>query len=149
MSDAPSVTITHVSDYRFMVDFGAAIPQLAVDENEPIGHGEGPYPEQLLIASVANCLSASLFFALSKFRQDAQGITTRATCSIERNENKRLRITEIQVAITLGTDASQLEHMDRILSQFENFCTVSESVKIGIPVRVSVSDRSGTQLKTG
>lgn len=148
MSDTPTVTITHISDYRFMVDFGAAIPQLAVDENEPIGHGEGPYPEQLLIASVANCLSASLFFALRKFRQQPHGITTRTTCSIERNEHNRLRVTEIQVAITLGTDTSQLEHMDRVLSQFENFCTVSESVKVGIPVRVSVSDCNGTPLKT-
>ena len=130
-----------------MVDFGAAIPQLQVDENEPIGNGEGPYPEQLLIASVANCLSASLFFALTKFRQDAGGITTRATCTIERNESNRLRVSEIQVDITLGADATQLEHMERVLSQFENFCTVSESVKVGIPVRVSVRDRSGTPLK--
>jgi hypothetical protein len=34
-----------------------------------------------------------------------------------------------------------------VLEQFERFCTVSESVKAGIPVAVSVADRDGTRLK--
>lgn len=147
MDESPTVTITQNSNYQFTVDFGAAIPQLLVDENEPIGQGEGPYPEQLLITSVANCLCASLFFALSKFKQDARGMTTRASCTIERNDNKRLRITEIQVDIALGGLASEMHHLDRVLSQFENFCTVSESVRSGIPIAVSVVDGDGVRLK--
>lgn len=147
MNLRPSVTLAQTDRYRFEIDFGEAIAPLDVDEPPPIGDGEGPAPEQMIAASVGYCLAASLFFALGKFKQDAEGITTRATCTIERNENDRLRITEIQVDITLGAEAAQLEHMDRILSQFENFCTVSESVKSGIPVKVSVSDRTGMALK--
>lgn len=146
MNLKPSVTLAQTDRYRFEIDFGEAIAPLGVDEPPPIGDGEGPAPEQMLAASVGYCLAASLFFALSKFKQDAGGITTRATCTIERNADNRLRITEIQVDITLGAEAAQLEHMDRILSQFENFCTVSESVKSGVPVKVSVSDRSGVRL---
>lgn len=147
MNLKPSVTLAQTDRYRFEIDFGEAIAPLGVDEPPPIGDGEGPAPEQMLAASVGYCLAASLFFALSKFKQDAGGITSRASCTIERNADNRLRITEIQVDITLGAEAAQLEHMDRILSQFENFCTVSESVKSGIPVKVSVSDRAGTPLK--
>jgi len=56
-----SVTITQQRDYQFLVDFGETIPQLLVDESAPIGSGQGPSPDQLLLAAVANCMSASLF----------------------------------------------------------------------------------------
>lgn len=49
--------------------------------------------------------------------------------------------------ITLGVPAAQLEHLDRALAQFEEFCTVTQSVRQGIPVDVSVFDSAGAQLK--
>ncbi|RZK79150.1 MAG: OsmC family peroxiredoxin, partial [Methylobacterium sp.] len=33
-----------------------------------------------------------------------------------------------------------------VLEQFQRFCTVSESVKLGIPIAVSVRDGTGAQL---
>lgn len=142
-----SLSITHDKDYRFVIDFGAGIPELQVDEPRPIGHGEGPGPEQMLLAGVANCLCASLFFALTKFRQDARGLRADATCAIERNDNGRLRITAIEVDIAFDARADELQHLERALSRFEDFCTVSESIKQGIPVEVRVRDGDGTQLK--
>lgn len=146
MEEGPSITLRQVSAYRFELDFGGALPALTVDEAEPVGRGEGPCPEQLLVAGVANCLSASLVFALGKFRQEAQGLETRARCRIARNAQGRLRVVGIDVAITLGAEAHALDRIDRVLAQFERFCTVSESVKAGIPVAVSVSDGGGTRL---
>lgn len=146
-TNKPRIEITQTGRYRFDVDFGAAFPSLAVDEPQPIGDGEGPAPEQLLAASVAYCLSASLFFALGKYRQDAGGIRASAECDIVRNEAGRLRIGHIDVHLQLGVDASTLQHVDRALAQFEPFCTVSESVQTGIPVNVVVSDASGRRLR--
>ncbi|HET8695649.1 MAG TPA: OsmC family peroxiredoxin, partial [Aquabacterium sp.] len=40
-----------------------------------------------------------------------------------------------------------LQHLDRVLDQFEAFCTVTQSVGQGIPVKVMVSDSEGKQLK--
>ncbi|MDP4003243.1 OsmC family protein [Methylobacterium sp. NEAU K] len=133
--------------YVFAVDFGGARPELMTDEALPIGGDTGPVPEQLLISGVANCLCASLVFALGKFRQDAQGVEAEATCQVERNPEGRLRITGIDVRIRLGAAAAEMPRIDRVLEQFERFCTVSESVKAGIPVSVSLADGCGTRLK--
>ncbi len=146
MSDSVSVTITQKSKYQFLVDFGAAIPTLQADEPAPLGAGEGPSPNQLLLAAVTNCLSASLFFALSKFKQDAGGITTTGTAQIGRDAEKRLRVQGIDVTIRLGKAGGEIEHLDRILSQFDAFCTVTQSVRSGIPVNIAVEDGKGVRV---
>lgn len=147
MSDALSVTITQKGNYQFLVDFGAGIPALQADEPAPLGAGEGPSPNQLLLAAVTNCLSASLFFALLKFKQDAGGITTTGTARIDRDKDNRLRVQEIGVTVRLGKGGDEIEHLDRILSQFEAFCTVTQSVRRGIPVTVTVEDSRGLRVK--
>lgn len=141
-----NVTITQTEGYQFLIDFGDALPKLQADETAPIGKGEGPCPEQMLVAGVTNCLCASLVFALAKFRQDAKGISATASYRIERNERGRLRIAGLTVAIRLGASAADLPNLDRALAQFEDFCTVSESVQAGIPVTVSIADGAGTDL---
>lgn len=146
MAAGPRITIRQVDGYRFMVDFGAPHPALLVDEAEPIGGGEGPFPEQILVAGVANCLCASLMFASGKYGQDVQGIEADAECRVERNAEGRLRIAGIDVAIRLGAAASAVPRIDKVLAQFERFCTVSESVKAGIPVTVAVQDGTGRRL---
>lgn len=147
MSGNPTISITQVADYRFTVDFGCALPTLLTDESVPIGTGEGPFPEQLLIAAVSNCLCASLVFALGKFKQEGGGVSARARCEVGRNAEGRLRIQGIDVAIALGAVEAEMPRIDRVIEQFERFCTVSESVKAGVPVRVTVEDGAGARLK--
>jgi predicted phosphoribosyltransferase len=43
--------------------------------------------------------------------------------------------------------AASLEHLDRVLATFEEFCTVTASVRAAIPVSVAVFDSLGAQLK--
>lgn len=147
MSDTVSVTITREDKFRFTVDFGEAIAPLVTDEAPPLGEGAGPAPTHMLLAAVANCLSASLLFACGKFKQDPGRIQTTATCTIGRNDRNRLRVTGIEASIRLGRPGAQLEHLDRILPQFEDFCTVSQSVQTGIPFTVRVQDSDGATLK--
>lgn len=147
MAETVSVTITQKQDYQFLVDFGEAMPNLLADEPPPLGKGEGPSPNHMLLAAVGNCLSASLLFSLQKFKQDGAGITASATCIVGRNESNRLRIQHIDVAIRLGKDGTQVNHLDRVLGQFEDFCTVTQSVQSGIPVRITVADSNGARLK--
>lgn len=146
MSHTVSITVTQQNNYQFLVDFGAALPQLLADEPAPLGAGAGPSPSHMLLAAVANCLSSSLYFALQKFKQDAGGITTTATARIDRNEQNRLRVLDIAVTIRLGKGGAEISHLDRILEQFEPFCTVSQSVRHGIPISVAVEDGLGIRV---
>lgn len=147
MAETVSVTITQQQNYQFLVDFGGGMPELLADEPAPLGRGEGPAPAHMLAAAVANCLSASLLFSLQKFKQDAGGITTKAACIVDRDEKNRLRVLQIDVTIQLGKDGADLAHLGRVLGQFEDFCTVSQSVQTGIPITVAVLDSQGLRLE--
>jgi hypothetical protein len=70
-----------------------------------------------------------------------------ATCETGRNENNRLRVTHVKVDIALGAKPEELPHLDRALAQFGEFCTVSQSVRAGIPFAVSVRASDGRLLK--
>lgn len=139
MSESLRVTVTRQQAYRFLVDFGEGLPALDADLPAPLGSGAGPSPEHLLAAAVANCLGASLVFALQKYQQDPGAVHATATLEVGRNEDKRLRVTRIGVDMALEKPAAELAHLDRVLAQFESFCTVTQSVRSGIDVSVRVT----------
>lgn len=141
------VALRQQQDYRFEIDFGVGVPALIGDEKAPLGSGTGPTPVQLLAAAVGNCLSDSLLFALRKFKQAPEPIHTEVTADIGRNAEGRLRVQGMTVRLQLGVPADTLQHLDRVLEQFENFCTVASSVSQGIPLQVAVFDATGRQLK--
>jgi uncharacterized OsmC-like protein len=141
-----SVSLQQQADYRFEIHFGDHIPGLIADEPAPLGKGEGPSPSQLLCASVGNCLSDSLLFALRKFKQAPDPLHCEVTAETGRNPEGRLRILGLHATIRLGVAAGSLQHLDRALAQFETFCTVTQSVRQGMPVRVTVMDAAGTTL---
>ena len=147
MSDQIEVRLEQQEGFRFSINFGSGIPALIGDEAPPLGGGSGPSPVQLLAASVGNCLSDSLYFALKKFKQDPQGISTVVTGTVGRNAEGRLRVLQLAVTATLGAPAASIDHLDRALAQFEEFCTVAQSVGQGIPIEVAVIDGAGVKVK--
>jgi len=148
MSDPPvTVRLNQRQDYQFDNHFGPGIADLLADEPAPLGQGSGPSPMQLLCAAVGNCLSASLLFALRKYRQKPEPIACEVTAQEGRNAEKRLRVLGMSAKLTLGAPVSSIEHLDRALATFEDFCTVTASVRASIPVTVTVFDSTGTQLK--
>jgi len=149
MAEQPqfSVELRLLDGYKFEIDFGEA-GQLFSDETPPLGHGEGPNPSRLLAAAVANCLAASLLFSVRKFKEEPGQVKAVVHGELERQEG-RWRIGKLQVELQLGTDASTLPHLERALSQFENFCVVTQSVRQGIEVAVQVRDSTGKLLHQG
>jgi organic hydroperoxide reductase OsmC/OhrA len=149
MENQIQVKLVQQADFRFAADFGsAAIPVLITDEPAPLGGGQGPNPEQMLGTAVANCLSASLLFAMRKFKNDPSPLQAVATVNAVRNPQNRMRIGSIAVDLRLGVAASTITSLDRILAQFEDFCVVTQSVRSAIPVSVRVMDVDGTLLHT-
>lgn len=147
MSQSARVTLTQERDFRFAIEFAENVPPFHGDESPPLGTGTGPSPSQLLAAAVGNCMSDSLLFALRKFKQSPEPIRTESIATIDRNPQNRLRVQEIRVRIALGVPRTSLEHLDRALAQFEEFCTVGQSVRQGIAVNVEVYDGLGERLK--
>lgn len=130
--------------YAFKVNFDdASIAALHTDEPAPLGLGAGPNPAALLLAGVANCLGASLLFALRKFRSTPGPIRIEVVGHKARNADGRWRIPRAEVTLHLAERAGTLEHFDRVLEQFEEFCIVTQSVREGIAVDVRVVDADG------
>ena len=142
-----TVTLRQQSGYRFSTHFADSMPDTTTDLPPPLGQGAGPSPEHLLAAAVGNCLSASLLFSLARFKQDPAPLAAEVTAVEGRNEANRLRIQRIDVRITLGKPAAGLEHLDRVLATFEEFCTVTASVRQAIPVALQVVDSTGARVK--
>lgn len=148
MSDTlVQVSLVQQHDYRFDINFGGDIPLLTGDEPAPLGTGLGPSPVQLLSAAVGNCLSDSLLFALRKFKQAPEPMRCDITSQVGRNPEGRLRVLAMTAQMTLGVPAASLQHLDRVLEQFEAFCTVTQSVGQGIPITIEISDSTGQRLK--
>lgn len=128
MSDETVIVRLHQrQDYQFDAHLGDGLPH-AVRQPPPLGRAP-PSPTQLLASAVGNCLAASLLFALRKYKQSADPLACEVTLHTGRNAEKRLRVLDIQVRITLGVPAEAVDHLERILGSFEDFCTVTASVR--------------------
>jgi len=142
-----TVRLEQRRDYQVENHFGGGVAVLLGDEPPPLGQGAGPEPVQLLAAAVGNCLMASLLFALRKYKQQPEPLRAEVSAEVGRNPQGRLRVLSLAARLTLGVPVEALDHMERVLTQFESFCTVTESVRQGIPVTVEVFDAQGAKLK--
>ncbi|WP_374564854.1 OsmC family protein [Ideonella sp.] len=150
MNDTIQLDLVQQENYRFEARFdNPALPALTTDEPPPLGADAGPNPTRLLTTAVANCLSASLLFAMRKFKNEPGPLHTHATTSLVRNEQGRLRVGGIAVTVQLGVPWATLKQPARVLSQFEEFCVVTQSVRAAIPVEVRVVDSTGAVLPAG
>jgi len=146
-SNSVTIELCQQADYRFTAHFGDAVPDLVCDEPEPLGHGQGPSPVQLLCAAVGNCLSDSLLFALRKFKQAPEPLSCTVQAEVGRNPEGRLRVLSMQARLQVGVPAAELEHLERVLETFESYCTVTQSVGQGFPIEVQVLDAQALRLK--
>jgi uncharacterized OsmC-like protein len=137
------VTVRLVTKYQFTAEFPSAegSPSLVFDEAPPLGDGRGPNAAAVLGAAIGNCLSATLANCLSRARVEVDALTAKIITHISRNDEGRYRVAGIDVELSPSVrpgDRAGLERSERI---FEDYCTVTESVRQGIPVTVSLMTR--------
>jgi len=138
-SSSFSITLERVQDYEFLVKFDKAqFQELMLDEPPPLGRDSAPNASRMLAAAVGNCLSASLAFCAQKSRVQLNALNTRVDVKLARNEKGRLRIGNINVEIAPIFEQADIEKGKRCLGLFEDYCTVSQSVRAGIPIAVSI-----------
>ena len=149
MSDPEQIRVTleQEDDYAFRIRFDdTALAPLLSDEASPLGHDRGPNPSRLLLASVANCLVASLLFALRKQHNAPGKLRAQITALPMRNAEGRWRIPQAFVELQLPEGNEHYQRLERVLEQFEQFCIATQSVREGIDVSVTVKDAHGHVL---
>ncbi len=138
-----SISVEQINDFEFRVRFDKEqYPNLLMDEPPPLGGDSAPSATRVLAAAVGNCLSASLLFCARRAGVNIPGMHTNVKVQVVRNENRRLRVGKIDVVIDAGLDASAGGPALRCLEIFEDYCTVTQSIRQGIPVSVSVKGMS-------
>ncbi len=141
------VRLEQDSDYAFKISFpGTELDTVLSDEPAPLGSDRGPNPSRLLLASIANCLIASLLFALRKHKNDPGTLVAEISATMMRNEQGRWRIPSASVQLHLPGVNADYHNLERVLAQFEEFCVVTQSVRQGLEVDLSVLDGDGRIL---
>jgi len=134
-----SITLDQVQDYEFRVKFDKEqFEDLMTDEPPPLGRDRAPNASRLLAAAVGNCLAASLVFCARKTRLNMHGLHTEVALQYGRNEKGRLRVGKIEVVMEPKFDEGEPEKTERCLGLFEDYCVVTQSVRNGTPISVSV-----------
>jgi organic hydroperoxide reductase OsmC/OhrA len=139
------VEVDQVDRYRFVVSYpGTRLPPLTVDEAAPVGTGAGPDPAQALAGTVGHCLSSTLFNTLERSRVRATRIRTTVMLTFGRNSAGRKRVVGLEAQIECAPlDESDRDRFERSVAIFEDYCTVTGSVRDGIRVRTHIRSPSG------
>jgi organic hydroperoxide reductase OsmC/OhrA len=117
---------------------GRDLPDLLVDEPPPLGGGKGPDASQLLAGAIGSCLASSLLFCLGKAGVEVGEFPITVSYRKERNAAGRLRIGQVRVTLAPGLRTGNPARFDRCLALFQDYCTVTASVREGIAVDVAV-----------
>ena len=57
-------------------------------------------------------------------------------------------MTRVRVALTLGVDKAALPSLENAVKVFEDYCTVTQSVRAGVAVDVEIRDNTGAIVHT-
>ncbi len=137
------VTLSLTQGFEFVASFDdlPGSPTVLLDEPTPLGESKGPNAAALLAAAAGNCLAASLLFCLQKSRASVGTMKARVSAHVGRNEDGRLRIAHIDVELEPGLGEDDLARLERCSGLFEDFCVVTQSLRKGVPVNVTLKHR--------
>lgn len=130
--------------FRSRVPGEPGIDSIIIDEKNDAGSRVGATPVMLIGAAIASCLSSSLLFCMSKKEKVPDGFKARVRVTSGRNQEGRLRLKEIDITLVPETnDDSVVRRIKACEKFFEQYCTVTESVRAGIPVNLHVEIAPG------
>jgi uncharacterized OsmC-like protein len=138
-----TITLEWIDDLTFKLRFdNPIIPELFVDETHEPDSPEvvGPDPSRLLLSAIMGCLNSSFAFCLKKARIPLKALSAKGILTIQRNEEGYLRVSQINIELMPEIEIeSGIPRMERCIETFHNYCTVTQSVRQGIPVNITIS----------
>ena len=112
----------------------ASLEPLLSDEPAPLGHDRGPSPARLLLASVANCLVASLLFALRK-QHNAPG-------------RLRARITALRASVTNEAQTANTARIGSLRESYQAARAEEDDLRTQVArLSSSVLDQRGRRIR--
>lgn len=131
--------LQRIDGYKFTVKSDIDyIPDFLVDETKPDGEGSGPNPPRLLATAVGHCISSSLIYCLKKARIPIKNLETTVKTNLFQNKTGKTRIGSIDIQINLKVNRKDETRIDRCLTLFEDYCTVTQSIRKGIEVNLKI-----------
>ena len=122
---------------RAVVDAGGF--ELVVDEPESVGGtGRGPQPTELLLASVASCMTLAMAYSARKRDVELTGLHVAVTGTYDGPQFSDLRI----VVTAESPTGAELE---KLVTSAERVCYVTRTLKLGPTITVV----TGSQGPTG
>ncbi|MBN1214451.1 MAG: OsmC family protein [Candidatus Lokiarchaeota archaeon] len=98
----------------------------------------GPNPARMIGMATIGCLSASFIFCMKKKNLNIKDLESEAKIIIRRNEKGLWRIKKIDVIIKPKLDTPEMKkRAEQCQKFFEDYCTVTQSIREGIPVKVN------------
>jgi uncharacterized OsmC-like protein len=133
------IRVEQRSGFEFEVTFDKEHYATALlDEPPPLGQDAAPNAARFLAAAIGNCLAASLAFCLKRQGGvELSGLTSHVHVQIVRNAERKLRVGRVAVRLVPAIAASH-PALEKCLPVFEDFCTVTQSIRGGIQVDVAV-----------
>jgi organic hydroperoxide reductase OsmC/OhrA len=103
------------------------------------GKGKAPNPDRVLAAAVGGCLTLSFLLNLQGLRLYPKELNTKVKANIRPDDKGLPRFKSIDVEITpVFEGAINKETLKKVLDTFQYFCTVTQAVRSGVPVNVTV-----------
>jgi uncharacterized OsmC-like protein len=139
--EPPLVDLAEVEKFEFTVAFpGTSYAGLTVDEPAPTGHDAGPNPTRTLALAVGHCMSSTLVSTCERAHVPVRPLRTTVRATVGRNDRGRLRVQKLEVEIATGpVNESDRGPFDHCVEVFPDYCTVSGSVRQGIPIEHRVT----------
>ena len=135
------VSLELEKDMIFKCDMGQMkVKDCYIDEtHENEAEMLGPNPIKLLSSAILGCLSASYIFCLMKKNLSLDDYKAEAETVISKNDKGLYRIKEINVKILPNTNNPEVhKRMKQCHKFFEQYCTITESVRAGIKVNLKI-----------
>ncbi len=116
------------------------IKECYIDETNEDLEMLGPNPVKLLAQAVLGCLSASLIFCIQKKNLTLDLFHAEAEIIVARNDEDLFRVKEINVDLQPKTDdPAMIKRIEQCMKIFERYCTITQSVRAGIPVNLEIN----------